>query len=490
MPPNIDRIARAYELLRLERYDLALAEAGQALAADPQSAEAHICAAWALRDLGRLAEATDAARAALAAGPQLAAAHNVLACVQWRAGRRSAAEDAFKSMMACPTPPPPEFVTNYARFLVASNRPAIALAIVGQALAVAPTLASGHEVRGHALADLGLRGDAAAAYRATLGLDPRNFSAHNRLGQIQLAEGQPLAALESFREALRLRPGEPSARANLVSALKARHPFYGRVLRVVLRLRSRRLTSALLGLAVIVFFVPAILAALAGEGSALDTAMFNLWTWGIYGIVGAVLANLAWHGIIDPIFNSLLLFDPLGRQAIDYKPADVVRAGTLALLLVSVIGLLSSVLLLGGDHPVADVFAGLLVACLLALILPLDFPDAARPWRQLIWGGYGGTVVGTWGLLTSVNLDAEALLEASGLLLTGGLLVYGLGWALGPARTLRRRPAPRWDAWWGGPLRFQIRSLPLLIRLVLAGIVILVGCLLLIALLTEPGPLP
>src|SRR5262245_45789 len=66
-PSSTNHLARAEELRRLQRYDLALQEVQRALALDPHASAPHVCAAWILRDQKRLPEAEQAARAALAA---------------------------------------------------------------------------------------------------------------------------------------------------------------------------------------------------------------------------------------------------------------------------------------------------------------------------------------------------------------------------------------------------------------------------------------
>ena len=107
-----EHIARAYELERLQRYDLALQEVQRALDLNPHSAEAHSCGAWVLRQSGRLDDAEQAARSALSFDPMLATAHNALACILWSKGRLLEAERAFEAAIALQGPNAALYLTN------------------------------------------------------------------------------------------------------------------------------------------------------------------------------------------------------------------------------------------------------------------------------------------------------------------------------------------------------------------------------------------
>src|SRR5579859_8166101 len=202
-----DYVARPDQLLRLGRYDLALQEVQRALEQDPNSADAHVSGAWILRGQGKFAEAETAARAALALNPHLADGHDALACVLWSRNRLAEAEAAFRTTLACADDPNRAMhLCNYTRLLSAMGRYGDALATADQALTLTPSSSIAHEVRGTALHGLGRSLDAATAYRTALRINPRNFNALNKLGRLELRDGQIAAALECFRDALRLRP--------------------------------------------------------------------------------------------------------------------------------------------------------------------------------------------------------------------------------------------------------------------------------------------
>ncbi len=73
----------------------------------------------------------------------------------------------------------------------------------------------------NALAADGLAAEAEAAYRRTLGLNPRFAEAHNNLGNVLRALGRAEEAVAAYREALACGLDHPLVHYNLASALKA-----------------------------------------------------------------------------------------------------------------------------------------------------------------------------------------------------------------------------------------------------------------------------
>ncbi|MGN6085443.1 tetratricopeptide repeat protein [Trinickia sp.] len=73
---------------------------------------------------------------------------------------------------------------------------------------------------GNALRDAGKLGDAVAAYRRAVELEPDYAQAHNNLGNALRETGDALAALASCARALELKPGYAEAYNNLGNALK------------------------------------------------------------------------------------------------------------------------------------------------------------------------------------------------------------------------------------------------------------------------------
>ncbi|MBK3732069.1 tetratricopeptide repeat protein [Azospirillum brasilense] len=73
----------------------------------------------------------------------------------------------------------------------------------------------------NAMAAEGLAAEAEAAYRRTLGLNPRFAEAHNNLGNVLRALGRAEEAVAAYREALACGLDHPLVHYNLASALKA-----------------------------------------------------------------------------------------------------------------------------------------------------------------------------------------------------------------------------------------------------------------------------
>lgn len=458
MPTAADHISRAYELSRLERYELALQEVQRALEADPNSAEAHACGAWVLREQGKLAEAEQAARAALAADPQLAQAHNALACTLWSRARLREADAAFQVLLACPFDPDPALhLTNYARFLNAMGRYPEALATADRALTLAPTRAGTHEVRGTALHRLGRLPAAEAAYREALRLNPRLTAAHQALGELELLQGHSSAAFDSFRAALQLDPTSRAAREQLAVALRARHRLYGLLLMITLRSASRKWRRLLPIGAALFFFAPPMIAALVDPSSDPDGPIFNLWIGSIFGMIAIVIIASTWRRVADPLFNTLLQFDPLGRQVLEYDRADGLAAGLLSLTVLSVLGFIGAALTLGPEDVVSEGLASLTGISALAMLFPYGIRGTTGRRRRALWAGFAAAVAGLSIGAGGLIVERDALCGLGFLIGATGSLVYLIalpgalntryGWAAAATAYQAQPPVQRrWQA--------------------------------------------
>jgi tetratricopeptide (TPR) repeat protein len=387
---GLEHVARAYELERLERHELALQEVQRALVLVPGSAEAHTCGAWILRQSGRLEDAEEAIHRALRFDPTLPAARNVQACILWSQGRVLEAEQAFQSAIALQGSSGLDttlYIANYARMQLARQRAEEALKLTDRALALSPSHSSVHEVRGEVLRVLGMADEALAALHAALRIDPRNARAHNSLGQVQLSRGQVREAQDSFREALRLQPGETKVQANLVSALRAQYPLYGRLLAFAMRTNTVRGRVYFLWVSVIAFglvlFLPIVLSLVYGFQSSMTEDAWNLWMLVAFSVFAVWLLAIAASPILRPLFNLLLSLDARNRTVVELDPADVVGVG---LLVASVLSLLTFGILLATNGPFEQgtllaLYLG--VAGLSALLLSAGLRRGGR-------GGHGG----------------------------------------------------------------------------------------------------
>ncbi len=95
------------------------------------------------------------------------------------------------------------------------------LAALDAALARHPDRADLHYLRASALADLGRREEAQAAYLAVIALEPAHFGALNDLGTLLHKADFRAAARTAYAEAVRHHPDNPIGRINLANALLA-----------------------------------------------------------------------------------------------------------------------------------------------------------------------------------------------------------------------------------------------------------------------------
>ncbi len=435
---NEDHLSRAYELARLKRFDLALQMVQRALEQNPLSADVHVCGAWIWRDQVRLPEAEQSARAALRLDPDSAPAHHILAVVLWEQDRPREAEPAFREALRFGHADQAVYITNFGRMMNAYHRSEEALTLADQALALGPNLSGAHDVRGLALARLGRQAEARAAYAEALRLNPGNTVAHNNMGVLDLSQGRASEALEHFRSALRINPNDALARSNLVLSLKARRPIYGWIVALSLRMRTQRSRRArqrvVLGALALVLGAAALSLVIPG----LNAPLAVVWALLLQLVLGGLVLMVLWRWLGDPIFNTLLLLDPLGRQVIQHNPVDSAVAACFAVLVLGAIIRLGLGLALGGEHPLADLGGWLAISGALGLVFSRPLCWMHGRGRRIGWIGYlmalGGFLATSFGVLT----DASIFACLSLILLAPGLLLFAAGVALS---VLRRREA-------------------------------------------------
>lgn len=293
-----------------------------------------------LMEQERDAEAVKEFQAALAESPDDPMAHGFLAILHARGKRwREAEEHAAQAVAIAPDESFPHYAR--AQMLLQRNRFVEAEAAVTEAirldphdadkycilaacrltqqrwqdavaatdsgLAIDPEHSGCANVRSQALLQLGDRAGAAAAIAGSLARNPDDATAHASQGWAALHENDPQAAVDHFREALRLEPGNDFARAGIVEALKARNPIYRWLLQYFLWMG--RLPRGLRWGLVIGAFV-----GVRGLRQLADDPVLR---WPVYLIIAlyAVFLVLTWIG--DAVFNLLLFLDPLGRHALD-----------------------------------------------------------------------------------------------------------------------------------------------------------------------------
>lgn len=445
-------LARADELRHLERYDLALQEVQRALALEPESSAPHICAAWIMRAQKRLPDAEQAARSALTANPNDDKAHHILAIVLWEQRRHAEARQSFEAALALVGGHSALYLTNYARMMTnyhTYSDALSALALADRALAIAPTFADPHEIRGLALRQLGRHAEAEEAFRTALRCNPQSFSAQHNLGLHDLTLGRADAALARFREALRLNPNSTIARTNLVLALKARNPLYGRLLSLTLRTQrpaGRRRMRWLARGGAVLFALVIVLGAIRPElGVILSPFIGGV----VITLMLAGVLRIIWQISADPIFNTLLRFDPLGRDVVPFHPSDAAVTGSIAALTLALFGLLIALPLLGDNHPASNALMFLAGGGIITTLFAAALRALSGWGRWLAWSGYALVAASLLCIVTAQLLDiadisgstSAPVLAIAGDLFVFGLMLFGIGYVC--ARPRQRTAAKR-----------------------------------------------
>lgn len=297
---------RATLLFDQRRWDMAIAELRGFLTREPDHAPAHALLAHALVQHDEPDAALDEARRAVAIDPELDFAHGTLATVLLH---RDDLEGAVAAILRAIQLDPDDVShrSALAQIRLAQKRWGEALAAADAGLELDPQDTSCLNLRSLALTKLGRASEATDSADASLARDPDNAYTHQARGFAMLHRGDAKAALHHFQEALRRDPTLEAARAGLVEALKAKNPIYRLVLGWFLWLEKftgPRQVQIVIGLW---------LAARFG-GSALRDAGHT---------ISATIVSYSWLGFVlltscaVPLFNLLLLLNPIGRHALE-----------------------------------------------------------------------------------------------------------------------------------------------------------------------------
>lgn len=220
-PSPATALRRTSTLLELGRWQEAAQEVARYLATDPQDTRALCMHAQALLGTGDLDGALRSAGAAAATAPSEEWPHRLASLALQRLGRTDeAVVAAERSVQAAPFLAVPH--VRLAQALLAQGRDLHrARGVAGQAVSMAPHLVEAHIAVGGVAAAQRRLGDAEAAFRHALAMDPQNSVAHNELARLHLRRrrglgpGQLAAAASGFRDAVRVDPTQEVARRNL-----------------------------------------------------------------------------------------------------------------------------------------------------------------------------------------------------------------------------------------------------------------------------------
>lgn len=214
-PPSLEECVAAHRA-----GDLARAEAGYRalLVASPQDLDAAHLLALALLQAGRAAEALPFVDQALAGDPDFANAHNSRGSILKTLDRLGEAEAAFRSALAL-RPDHAEAWANLGATLTMQRRPVDGIKALRRALALRPAYPRALASLGSALRAKGELAAAAAASRQALALDPALADAWSDLGLAIAGTGDMQAGMEYQERALAADPTYAEAAVNQATLL-------------------------------------------------------------------------------------------------------------------------------------------------------------------------------------------------------------------------------------------------------------------------------
>jgi tetratricopeptide (TPR) repeat protein len=210
-------LARAGELLRLNRPAEALAAASAVLAGQPGSPEALRLVARCHTALGNHQPAIETARAAVAADPDSEYGYRVLGRALTEAGQHWPASDAARQAVRLA---PQEWRAHWLLGITLRHfDPVQAMSAAARARELAPDVPDTHVLCGLIHQRLRQPDAARSAYLRALSIDPENSAAHNNLAVLDGARRRWGSALRGFRTALRIDPQQSLARENIAGTL-------------------------------------------------------------------------------------------------------------------------------------------------------------------------------------------------------------------------------------------------------------------------------
>jgi protein O-GlcNAc transferase len=173
----------------------------------------------ALLGLGRLGEAADSYRQAIALQPDYAEAHYNLGVVLQNQGEPDEAVASYCRAIAL-APDYAEAHNNLGGEFLRQGRQDDAIEHFRRALASKPDYADAHNNLGNALQTQGKLSEAIEHFRRALASKPDYAEVHNNLGNALQAQGKLDAAAECYQKALAFKPDFAEAHSNLGSVFK------------------------------------------------------------------------------------------------------------------------------------------------------------------------------------------------------------------------------------------------------------------------------
>ena len=191
----------------------------QALAIQPDYAEAYNNLGITLNELGQLEEAVKRYEQALAIKPDYAEAHSNLGITLQELGQLEEAVKCYEQALAI-KPDYAETHYNLGNTLQELGQLDAAVKSYEQALAIKPDYAEAHYNLGNTVKELGQLEAAAKCYEQALAIKPDYAEVHYNLGLTLQESGQLEAAVKSYEQVLAIKPDYAEAHSNLGITLK------------------------------------------------------------------------------------------------------------------------------------------------------------------------------------------------------------------------------------------------------------------------------
>jgi len=222
---QLQQLQRAHLLLKQDRAELALQEFGKLAAECPNDPQVLLGMALCHVHLGNLVPAQEAVAQAIAADPDKAEAHVIMARVLTARNLFAEAEQAVDRAIELD----PASVDAYgclASIKLEQRQWAKAEHAARIGLEIDPHDDGLKSLLGFALQSQGKHEESFQELNETLAQNPENATALALLGWAQLRDGDNQLALETFQESLRMEPGNQAAREGLMTALKSQYALY------------------------------------------------------------------------------------------------------------------------------------------------------------------------------------------------------------------------------------------------------------------------
>lgn len=299
-------LQRASLLLNQGRVSDAIREVKNALAQEPDNADALALYTRCFYEQDKFTEGIEMIKNAIAADPSASYYYYLKAFGHYRLDQHEAAINHLNQALQL-APYSAEYYGLLAMVLIDEKKFTVALEKADTGLSLDPENITCLNARSMALNKLRKTEEAIATMQDALSKDPDNEYTHATIGWNYLEKGKHKDASHHFREALRLNPDHKGSKEGLKEALKSKIPPYRWLLQYSFWIHNKG-KKARWVIPVVLYFVVRLSASLMNASDA--TAIFG----GVIIVAYLIFVITSW--IINPIANFFLLFHKDGKHAV------------------------------------------------------------------------------------------------------------------------------------------------------------------------------